>query len=147
MRRMHLALLAVLVCAGGAAALRSAPVPVADGLPDISGTWSGKSHVKHTDQSTGGNVVKISFPIDCTIGQTGNAVTLDITVHVAGGGTQQLELSGEEGNGIFWASGSDPDTAKPVLMVGRVKQNHISAKGLFPGVGISEGTFSLNRSN
>ena len=113
----------LLVTAAGAFGLARRGSP--NGLPDVSGTWVGNLKFKGFDQTGDFLNAKGKFPVTLSVTQTGATIDVDIL------GDQTLEgvsLTGEIGNGNFWASGSRVGSGLPTLLSGHVNSNGTSLK-------------------
>ncbi len=117
---------AAAMVAGAVLALRVARAQ--DGLPDLTGTWTGATKGKEAslDPLVEGGTVKSSFT--AAFAQTGP----DLAITLTNAGDPPVDLAGTVGNGIFWAVSGDPST--PLLIVGRAdgKASHLRG-GVFAG--------------
>jgi hypothetical protein len=112
--------------AGAGLALRVARAQ--DGLPDLTGTWTGATKGKEAslDPLVKGGTVKSSFA--AAFAQTGP----DLAITLTNAGDPPVDLAGSVGNGTFWAVSGDPST--PLFIVGHAdrKAGHLKG-GVFAG--------------
>jgi hypothetical protein len=113
------------------------PVPGApsgsqDGLPGISGPWTGKhkwtGYAMYDPGKGEKSKEKGKNAIDIDVGQTGSTISLLYTVRTDEG-DEILNLTGAHGNGHFYALGLHPKGG-PVFLVGHVKKNKLTGRAI-----------------
>jgi hypothetical protein len=118
---------AVLVALAGGAALLLGKARAQDGLPFLTGIWTGdsKGHAYSLDGTGPAGPSKVAFAADITQseGGPGNGVNADVTIGI----TPPATVDGYVGNGTFWAVSGDPSA--PVLVVGHVDAGATKMKG------------------
>ncbi|MHC4471669.1 MAG: hypothetical protein ACYS99_11965, partial [Planctomycetota bacterium] len=102
--------------------------PPPDGQPDISGTWIGKLKVKAWDQhASDDDKSRARLPVLIEITQNGEKITLALNFFTDVG-PRRFVLTGEVGNGHFWASMNE--AAGVMMMSGHVKKNRLKGKAV-----------------
>lgn len=119
-----------------------------DGLPDISGSWTGKhkwTGYAMYDRGPGEKTkAKGKEKISLDVGQMGNSITVLYTVH-SDEGDEVLTLTGAHGNGHFYALGFHPQGG-PIFAVGHVKKKKLTGQVITTfDSAVFEAKFSVKR--
>jgi len=103
-----------------------------DGLPPLGGAWSGKhkwtGYAMYTPEPGEKSKGKAKDGIRLDFSQIGSSITILYTVLVDGG-PEQFTLTGEHGNGHFYALGAHPQGG-PMFIIGHVKKKKIKGQGI-----------------
>ena len=113
--------------AGVAAAGVTLPLaPGQDGLPDISGAWTGKVSFRDDslDPGSGGDTGHLDLSM--VVSQDGPDLAISATVTGSPEGPQEFDFSGRIGNRTFWAFNGDG--LAPFILSGRVSNSGKSMK-------------------
>jgi hypothetical protein len=116
-----------------------------DGQPDITGDWTTKVKVKGFAMDPNEDDEKGKFTVTMRFSQMGEGLSVEVLVP----GEPSFHLSGEIGNGHFWASG-ETEGGRPRLMIGHVARNEKKLKGMLLEAwndGVDEVKFSAKRAN
>jgi hypothetical protein len=107
--------------AGAVVALRAARAQ--DGLPDLTGTWTGTSKGKALPFAPFAKAVPTQSTFTADVSPSGP----DLAITLNNASDPPVDLTGLVGNGAFWAVSGDP--AAPLLIVGHSDKSVTHLKG------------------